>query len=121
MKTIGVVVLSVTVAVSCLAQQLPEPQNLAPNPSFEDGDARRPAGWSERPAPGSTAAFGWAEGVARTGERSVSITRIDDVDGADRWRAGTSREIGARGGTELTLTAWARTEQVEGAGAHLQI
>ncbi|MGI5819909.1 MAG: prolyl oligopeptidase family serine peptidase [Armatimonadota bacterium] len=121
MKTIGAVVLSVTVAVSCLAQQLPEPQNLAPNPSFEDGDARRPSGWSERPAQGSTAAFEWAEGVARTGERSVSITRIDDVDGADRWRAGTGREIGARGGTELTLTAWAKTEQVEGAGAHLQI
>ncbi|MFP4249845.1 MAG: alpha/beta hydrolase [Armatimonadota bacterium] len=96
-------------------------RNLAPNPSFEDGDARGPHGWAPRPAPGDGADFEWEESVARTGERSVSIHRRQDVEGADRWRAGFDRSIGAEAGTEVTLTAWARTEEVTGRGAHVQI
>lgn len=96
-------------------------QNLAPNPSFEDGDARGPHAWARRPAPGDGADFEWVEDVARTGERSVSIHRTEDVQGADRWRAGYDRSIGAERGTEVTLSAWAKTEDVTDRGAHVQI
>jgi len=97
-----------------------QPQNLAPNPSFEQGDVSGPTGWARRPAPGSTATFDWAGGVARTGDRSLLIASAGDVDLPDRWRAGYDRSIGAMPGTEVTLTAWVKTEGVVG-GAHLQI
>ncbi|MFW6437441.1 MAG: prolyl oligopeptidase family serine peptidase [Armatimonadota bacterium] len=96
-------------------------QNLAPNSSFEDGDTGGPADWARRPAPGSNATFEWADGVARTGDHSVSIARTEDVERADRWRAGYDRSIGAAPGTTVTLTAWVRTEDATGRGAHLQI
>lgn len=104
-----------------LANAGAEVRNLAPNPSFEEGDARGPRGWAERPTAGSTATFEWVENVARSGERSVSITRTDEEASPDRWRAGHGREIGARAGTEVTLSAWVKTEDVAGRGAHVQL
>jgi hypothetical protein len=51
----------------------PEPRNLAPNPSFEDGTAS-PDGW--HPAL-SGADYGWDDNVAHTGTHSIWISNVE--------------------------------------------
>ncbi len=109
--------LALCLAATGAAQQT---RNLLPNASFEQGDARGPAGWQTRPAPGSTSRFEWAEGVAHTGERSLLIESTTEYVVADRWRAGYERDLGLIPGTEATLSAWVRTDGAAGV-AHVQL
>ncbi len=49
--------------------------NLAPNPSFEEGDTM-PTGWS--PAPNSTGVYTWDSSYALSGEKSVGVFNLTD-------------------------------------------
>lgn len=115
MSTVEIVaILTLALLASSWALAQDARTNLAPNPSFEDGDEFGPAEWETRPAPGSTSRFEWVEGVAHSGERSIFIESDAEYQVADRWRAGFDRTIGLKPGTEATMSAWVKTEAAEG-------
>ena len=116
------VLLSLILIAACVAAdaQVVEPQNLAPNPSFEHGDRYGPSSWETRPAPGSISEFEWVEGIARTGRRSLLIHSEEEYSISDRWRGGYDRSINLQPGTEATLSAWVKTQDATGQ-AHLQL
>ncbi|MFW6156684.1 MAG: hypothetical protein ACOC7J_05145, partial [Armatimonadota bacterium] len=113
-------ILTVALIASSLSFAQDEVPNLAPNPSFEEGDAVGPSDWEIRPAPGSSSRFEWVEGVAHSGDRSLFIESEAEYAVPDRWRAGMDYSIGLEPGSEATLSAWIRTEGVE-QSAHLQV
>ncbi|MGC9320100.1 MAG: prolyl oligopeptidase family serine peptidase, partial [Armatimonadota bacterium] len=111
-------IVTLTLLASHLAcaqgQDTPSARNLAPNPSFEEGDASGPAAWEPRPDAHSVARYEWAEGVAHSGERSLLVESEGGSRYGDRWRAGQDRSMGLRPGTECTLSAWVRTDALDG-------
>lgn len=50
--------------------------NLAPNPSFEEGDTI-PAGWT--PAPDSNGTFTWDSNYAYAGEKSIGVLNLTNI------------------------------------------
>ena len=89
-------------------------ENIAPNPSFEDGDDT-PEGWERRHYSGRATAS-WDDSVAHTGSRSL---RIESDGGADSsWFSNLRVEPGKR----YRLSAWVKTQGLRGAmGALLNI
>ncbi|MCU0851336.1 MAG: hypothetical protein MUC80_08745, partial [Candidatus Thermoplasmatota archaeon] len=50
--------------------------NLAPNPSFEDGETM-PTGWTY--TPNSTGMYTWDSAYALSGEKSVGLLNLTDI------------------------------------------
>ena len=85
-----------------------QPQNLAPNPSFEEGQGEEPDGWyREAGDTGRT----WATDEAHSGERSVKIEWAD----AGPTLSWTSDLIPVtRPDQQFVLSLWAKLQEVTG-------
>ena len=92
--------------------------NLAPNPGFELRDGDAPAFGEKRTPDDPSRRMVWTDETARSGERSVGIITPERVQ--SRWRTGHLRDILLAPGSECRLSAWVKTEAVEGS-AHLRL
>jgi mono/diheme cytochrome c family protein len=87
--------------------------NLLPNPSFEQNDGKLPKGWKVRTYGGSGKTehlIDTAKGFAKSGKASL---RISSDGGHDTSAYAT---VKLKSGTRYSLSAWIRTEKVEGGG-----
>ncbi len=82
------------------------PVNVAPNPSTEEGEGDRPAGWFNEFGGGR-----WVDDEAHTGQRSF---RIDGFAGATRGWTSDMIPVPEPGKTQFVLKVWAKMEQVTG-------
>lgn len=88
-----------------LAAQL---QNLAPNPSFEEGEGEEPTGWYRE---GGTVGRTWADDEAHSGERSIKIS-WEEAGPTLSW---TSEVIPVTApDQQFTLSVFAKLEDVVG-------
>ncbi len=111
-------VATLLVVMVCAAASAQEAVDLAPNPSFEVADGDLPAFWEPRTPTDARRDMIWADGVAHSGERSVSIFNHAGV--SSRWRFGHERDLGMTARSQVVLSAWVRTDAAR-AGAHLQL
>ncbi len=85
-----------------------QPQNLAPNPSFEEGQGEDPDGWFRE---GNVAGMMWATDEAHSGERSAKI-QWEDAGPTLSW---TSDVIPVTADNQqFVLSVWARLQDVTG-------
>ena len=105
------------IGVSALAWPAPAP-NLAPNPGFELEDAGAPAFWEQRTPTDAARTLTWDAAVSRSGSRSLKIANREST--TSRWRTGHLRDLVLEPGTACTLSAWIKTDRVDGS-AHLRL
>ena len=89
-------------------------ENLVRNASLEDGVLFTPTGWDTTVSGLPTVSFEWAEGEARTGERSLYVFNASDAVAMwHNWNQ-TILDVQSFAGKELVLKAWIKTEQIQG-------
>ena len=87
--------------------------NLLPNPTFEDNDGKLPKGWKVRTYSGSGKAehlIDTAKGFAKSGKASLCISSDGGHD------TSVYATVKLKSGARYSLSAWIRTEKVEGVG-----
>ncbi len=109
---------AVVLVVMLSAASAQEAADLAPKPTFEVADGNLPAFWEPRTPTDANREMIWAEGVAHSGKRSVSI--LNHAGGTSRWRFGHERDLGLMAGSEAVLSAWVKTDAAD-VGAHVQL
>jgi len=99
-------ILSLLVSLSLFA----EANNLAPNPSFEEGERNEPGGWrSLNPQKTSIDTVTY-----RSGKRSLSIFRTLSPDGKPILAGWESQPIQVEANKEYILEGWVRTDGASG-------
>jgi alpha-L-arabinofuranosidase len=108
MKQWMALVVMVSLGLSGAHAQTENTDNRLPNPSFEEADGNRPAGWRQQRWSGQSTFR--HDTMGRTGDRSVSIASEQGGDAS--WTVTVGVDPFAR----YRLSGWIRTENVQAAG-----
>ncbi len=109
---------AVLAAILACAPAWSQGANLVPNGSFEQADGDQPAFWEQRTPTDEARELMWAEGVARTGKRSLKIVNRQAIQ--SRWRTGYLGDLALRPGSQAVLTGWIKAQGVA-ESAHLRL